>query len=203
MEEKISWFESKSRSRMNEKIRLKFRQLLSMFKVDSVNFKTTYTHDDYDNIDWPHTDIIVNNKSVFDRLREYEIFEAQRTNTDEKLAGNYIGIDPSDLIRYFYTKNGVQIISKNKFTISVSQCSKCSSASCTSHLYCDCRITPLTIKFSNFRQKFNPVSFDNAKKSCPENIEKHKWNYEAFGSFKFPKGEFLMNLRKVAINDKK
>jgi hypothetical protein len=187
---------------MNEKIRLKFRQILSIFRSDSVNFKITHTHDNYDEIDWPHTDILINGKSLFDRLKEYEIFEAQRTNSNEKLAGNYDGIDPSDLLNYFYTKSGIQIINKNKFTFSVSQCNKCYSASCTSHLYCDCKISPLVIEFSNFRQNFEPIPFDNIKKTCPENIEKHKWNYGAFGPFKFSKGEFLMNLRKI-INDKK
>ncbi len=182
---------------MNEAIRLKLRQILSIFKVDSVNFKVTYTHDGYDSIDWPHTDILINSKSLFARLKEYEVFEAQRTNSDEKLAGNYDGIDPSDLLSYFYTKGGIQILNKNKFTISISQCKRCYSASCTSRLYCDCKISPLTIEFSNFRQAFKPVSFDNTKKTCPENIEKHKWNYEAFGPFKFPKGDFLANLRKV------
>ena len=174
-----------------------------MFKVDSVNFAITNTHDDYDDIDWPHTDILINNKSVFKRLQEYEVFEAQRTNLDEKLAGNYAGIDPIDLLKYFYTKGGIQIINKNKFTISISQCNKCYSASCTSHLYCDCKISPLTIELSNFRQKFDPVTFNNAKKTCPENIEKHKWNYEAFAPFKFPKGTFLTNLKNVAYNVKK
>jgi hypothetical protein len=188
---------------MLTKINLHIRRFLNKFNADSISFKVTSTYDDYDEIDWPHTDIIVNNKSIFERLKEYEIFEAQRTNTDEKLAGNYVGIDPSDLIRYFYTKKEVQIINKDKFTISISQCSKCRSRDCTSHLYCNCKITPLTIEFSNFKQEFSPVRFDNTKKSCSENIEKHKWNYEAFGPFKFPKGEFLMNLRKVAINDKK
>ncbi len=188
---------------MDKKIRLKFRQLLSVFKVDLVNFKTTYTHDDYDGIDWPHTDIIINNRSIFDRLKEYEIFEAQRTNSNEKIAGNYDGIDPSDLLNYFYTKGGVQIINKHKFTISISQCKRCYSTSCTSHLYCDCKISPLTIEFSNFRQKFDPVPFDNVKKTCPENIEKHKWNYEAFGPFKFAKGAFLTNLRSSTYNVKK
>jgi hypothetical protein len=188
---------------MDEKIRLKFRQLLSIFKVDSVDFKITYTHDDYDGIDWPHTDILINGKSLFDRLKEYETFEAQRTGSSEKIAGKYDGIDPSDLLNYFYTKSGTQIINKNKFTISVSQCNKCYSTSCTSHLYCDCKISPLTIELSNFRQKFNPISFNNTKNTCPENIEKHKWNYEAFGPFKFPKGTFLINLRNVIDNDKK
>ena len=182
---------------MNEKIRLKFRQLLNRFNTDSINFKVVYTHDDYEGHDWPHTDIIVNNKSIFERLKEYEIFETERTNTDEELAGNYVGIDPNDLIKQFYTNNGIQIIIKDKFKISFSQCSKCKSRDCTSHLYCNCKITPLTIEFSNFKQEFSPVRFDNTKKSCSENIEKHKWNYEAFGPFKFPKGEFLMNLRKV------
>jgi hypothetical protein len=187
---------------MNEKIRLKLRQLLSIFKVDSVNFKTTYTHDNYDGIDWPHANIIINNKSIFERLKEYEIFEAQRTNSDEKLAGNYDGIDPSDLLNYFYTEGGIQIMNKRKFTFSISQCKKCYSASCTSDLYCDCKISPLTIEFLNFRQAFNPAPFDGSKKTCPENIEKHKWNYEPFGPFKFTKGEFLTNLRKEIYNDK-
>ena len=182
---------------MSEKLRLKIRQFLNKFNADSVSFKITSIHDSYDGIDWPHTDIIINGESIFDKLKKYEVFEAQRTNTDEKLAGKYVGIHPTDLISYFYHKNGVQVIGPKKFTITFCQCSKCRSMSCTSHLSCDCKITPLTIQFSNFRQKFDPVSFDNTKKTCPENIEKHKWNYEPFGPFKFPKGEFLGGLRKA------
>lgn len=182
---------------MKDKTRLKLRQIYSKFKTDSVDFKVTTTRDDYDGIDWSHTDIIINKESIFERLKKYETFEAERTGTNDKLAGNYLGIDPGDLIRFFYSKNGFQIINKNCFKISISQCSKCSSASCTSHLYCDCQITPLTIKFSNFRQEFKPMLFDNSKKSCPENIDKHKWNYEAFGPFIFSKGEFLSNLNKT------
>lgn len=182
---------------MNEKFRLKLRQLLNKSNADSVSFKVNYIYDDFEGRDWPHTDIIVNGESILEKIKKYEVFEAERTSTDEKLAGNYVGIDPSHLITYFYSRKGIQIFAKKNFTISISQCGKCMSRDCTSHLYCECKITPLTIEFSNFRQEFTPVRFDNAKKSCLENIAKHKWNYEAFGPFKFPKGEFLQNLRKV------
>lgn len=180
---------------MIKKINLKIRQIINTFNADSVSFKINHELDD-EGIDWPHTDIIVNGESIFEKLKKYEVFEAQRTKTDEKLAGKYVGIDPSDLIKYFTDDSGMMILNKNKFRISISQCSKCRSR-CTSHLYCSCTIKPFSIEFSDFRQEFKPMSFDNVKRQCPENIEKHKWNYEPFGPFKFPKGEFYLALKKL------
>jgi len=107
--------------------------LIKPLKTDILSFKITTETDDED-IPWSHTDIIINGKSLFEKLRDYEVSEARRTRTDTKLVGKYIGIDPSDLYS-LYRKTG----RKTTDNYSAWQCSDCRSF-CSSHLYCTYKV---------------------------------------------------------------
>ncbi len=162
-------------------------------KKDLIEFKVN-TDIDYnetpEGIPWKHTDIIINEESLFDSLRSYESFEAQRTKTNVDIAGKYIGIDPQDLNKI--------CTSGNKDNFSAWQCSTCRSSLCASNLVCKYKITPFTIELYDFRQQSNPMPL-NQQKLHNATIEKSKWNYSAFGPFKFDRISFFKEMSKVVI----
>lgn len=174
------------------KIKLYTRYLAGNFKTDTVEFKVT-SELDYDEVpegwEWKRTDIIINNKPLFERLREYELAEARRTKTSPELAGKYLGIDPQDL---FKTLNG-----GNNSELAVWQCSICRSSLCSSDLVCKYKVGPFYVEFYDFRQKPNPIPFNNSEEPHHETIEKYKWNYEAFGPFRFNRKAFFKSLASV------
>ena len=88
---------------MKQKLILRLRywldKILKHFRTDVITFKISTEIDDKE-IPWDYTDIIINQKSLFERLKEYELSEARRTKTNVELAGKYIGVDP-----YFLYQN--------------------------------------------------------------------------------------------------
>lgn len=176
-----------------QKIKPYLRYPLRNAKIESIEFKVNIDIDyseDKEGIPWPHTDIIINNKSLFEKLYEYEKSEARRTKTNENLAGKYIGIDPQHLIKTF--KNG------NSQNLSAWQCSICKSSLCASDLICKYKVTLFTIELHGFRQQSNPVPFNN-QELHNATIEKSKWNYSAFGPFKFNRQNFFKELSKLGV----
>lgn len=120
---------------MNSRLKLIFRYFFYKFvikpiKTDQITFKVS-TDIDFEEIPWDHTDIIINEKSLFERLKEYEMSEARRTKTNQNLAGKYIGIEPQ-----FVFEN---IFRFKKGNFSVWQCSVCRS-DCASKLYCTVKV---------------------------------------------------------------
>ncbi|EKE00069.1 MAG: hypothetical protein ACD_22C00098G0001 [uncultured bacterium] len=177
--------------RLADKIKLYIRYLLRNVKNDSIEFKVNEDMDyseDKGGIPWLHTDLIVNSISLFEKLHEYERSEATRTKTNDDLAGKYIGIDPQSLVKIF--KSG------STYNLSVWQCSICRSSLCASDLVCKYRITPLTVEFYDFRQRSNPAPFSNLELHNAT-IEKSKWNYSAFGPFRFNRQSFFKELSKI------
>jgi len=177
---------------LSQRIKRYIRYLLRNTKTDSIAFKvsveTDYTEDP-EGFPWEHTDIIINNKSLFDKLYDYESSEDSRTKTNAGLAGKYIGIDPHDLVKIL--KKG------NTDCLSTWQCSICRSSLCATSLVCKYRVNPFTVEFYDFRQQPNPVPFNN-QKMHQETLAKCKWNYAAFGPFRFNKTAFFKELAKLA-----
>ena len=130
---------------LTNKIKLYLRYLLSSFKTDTIEFKVSSELDydvDPEGWEWKHTDIIINNKSLFKRLYEYERSEAGRTKTNIALAGEYIGIDPYHLSKALNRGNSNEL--------SVWQCSVCRSY-CSSYLVCKYKVGLFYVEFYDFR----------------------------------------------------
>ncbi|MBU1132850.1 hypothetical protein KKG08_01095 [Patescibacteria group bacterium] len=175
------------------KIKLYLKYLLGRTKRDSIEFRVNTDIDyseDPNGFPWKHTDIIINNKSLFDRLHDYESPEARRTKTNIDLAGKYIGVDPQFLVKI--------LKGESTDSLSVWQCSICRSSLCASDLVCRYRVTPFIVELYDFRQQSKPVPFDN-QELHNETIEKSKWNYSAFGPFKFRRVTFFKELSKIDI----
>lgn len=167
-------------------LKLYLRYLASFGKKDQISFQVESEIDhteDPEGWEWKHTDILINGKSLFKRLEDYEMSEAKRTGTDVSLAGKYVGIDPVHLYKKF--KKG----STNRF--SGWQCSHCRSAGCATNLECDYKVRLFSVELSNFRQVPRPTPFNNTKEVHPETLGKVKWNYEAFLPLKFKKNDFF------------
>ena len=176
-----------------QKISLYLRYFLRNIRTDSIGFRVNTDMDyseDKEGIPWAHTDLVINNRSLFEQLYEHEKSEAARTKTDADLAGKYLGIDPGDLSKIF--KKG----STDSF--SAWQCSICRSSLCASDLVCRYRVTPLFVELYDFRQQSNPAPFKNLQLH-DATIEKSKWNYSAFGPFKFSRRGFFKELSKIDI----
>ena len=158
------------------------RLLTSKFKTDTISFKVTSDLDyseDPEGWEREYTDILINDRSLFDRLEEYEEQQAKITNTDRKLAGKYVGVDPQSFERLNKVNNNQEI--------GIWQCSVCKSALCSSDLVCKFRKDPLFVYLYDFRQ----VPFNRHDAGHSEMREKTKWNYEYFGPFKFNRQEFF------------
>lgn len=179
------------------KFKLLFRywlnKLTKPLKTDDIDFRVT-TDVDEEDIPWEHTDILINQKSLFEILNEYELSEASRTKTNRELAGKYIGIDPKDLYKVtLKNKNG-------KF--SAWQCSECRSH-CSAHLYCDVKVGLFFVYWSNFRQVATNIPFNMTDSIHEEMREKTKWNYDALRSFKFKKSDFFNKMKQLQYQTNK
>ncbi len=161
-------------------------------KVDEITFKIYVNNEidenGYDVDPFAHTDIIVNGKSLFERLKEYETSEAKRTKTDTKLAGMYVGIEPDNLLQ--------RLNEGSTDDFSVWQCSTCRSSLCAAHLVCDFKSTPLYFELSNFRQVTYPLPMNNPTQH-EETIYKTKWNYVSFRPYRFNKSATIKELTKA------
>lgn len=166
-------------------IRYWVNKLTTPFKTDQIDFRVS-TEIDEDEVPWYHTDIIINNKSIFKRLEEYELIEANRTKTNRDLAGKYIGIGPHDLFR------STMKIRSGKY--SAWQCSECQSY-CSAHLYCNIRVGLFFIYWNDFTQVAKSIPFNSTDSIHEVMREKTKWNYEAFGPFKFKKSDFYNKIK--------
>ncbi len=156
-----------------------------IFGKDKINFKVRTDYDE-DEIPWLHTEIFINNRSLFQKLIDYENFEASRTQTDPDLVGKYIGIDPVHIRKTL-------LKCKPGSEISLWQCSKCRSH-CSVTLVCKVRIKLLYVELYDFRQIINPIPF-NGKSLPDENfVDKTKWNYETFGPFVFNTIQFYREI---------
>jgi len=159
--------------------------LTNKLKSDTVSFNVATDIDyseDPEGWEWKHTDILINGRSLFDRLKEWELGQAKVTKTDRDLAGMYIGIDPTDLKK---------ILEKNDYKeVSLWQCSKCRSGLCSSHLVCKMKKDPLFVYLYDFHQ----VPFNRHDSVHPEARERTKWDYNYFGPFKFSRKQLAKEL---------
>jgi hypothetical protein len=171
-------------------LRYLFYKLIKPTKTDQITFKVSTEIDD-EECPWDHTDIIINQKSLFERLKEYELGEASRTKTNRDLAGKYIGIDPHALFRNVLT------FKKGKF--SAWQCSECRSQ-CAAHLYCTVKVGLFFVYWYDFRQVASNIPFNRSESIHEVMREKTKWNYEPFQSFKFNKRDFFNKARLLHTN---
>ena len=174
------------------KLRLYIRYLLNNFKTDAISFnvKSVLDYDvDPEGWEWKETDILVNGKSLFEKLREHESYEAKRTSTDVNLAGQYVGIAPYNIKK--------RVGNGNNNAFSIWQCSVCHSALCSVDLECDFKITPFYVELSNFRQAAKPVPLNNTPLGHVETLDKLKWNYEGFRPFRFNRAIFMKAVRSL------
>lgn len=174
-----------------KKIQLYFKHLADYRKLDILSFKllsVTETKIEEGIFTGHYTEIVINGKSIIDRLYDYELSEAIRTKTNKDLAGKYIGTNPQNIISKF--KSG------NSNNLSAWQCSICMSALCASKLICKYKVNALTVELYDFRQLSIPVPFNNETQH-EETLDKSKWNYEAFGPFIFNRYSILKELYKL------
>jgi hypothetical protein len=182
---------------MKQKLILRLRywldKILKHFRTDVITFKISTEIDDKE-IPWDYTDIIINQKSLFERLKEYELSEARRTKTNVELAGKYIGVDPYFLYRNVHKfKNG---------NFSAWQCSECRS-NCAARLYCKVKIGLFFVYWYDFKQYATNIPFNMTESIHEAMREKTKWNYDAFQSFKFSKRDFFNKVRLLHNNPEK